>query len=165
MKWVFAVTLLIVAGAGGLWGTVVVNRWNTSMVADHKIVPGQMPLRTPAGTLPREDGELVLTVEQARARKNPVNSATPESIANGRRLYSIACAPCHGPDGKGDGPVATKFVPPPDLRKGVIVQKESDGFLQRYIGQGGALMPGHSEALSPREQWDVVNYIRSLQKE
>lgn len=32
------------------------------------------------------------------------------------------------------------------------------------IRDGGALMPGQGEALSAQDRWDVVNYIRDLQK-
>ena len=87
---------------------------------------------------------------------------TPSSIETGKRLYQIYCALCHGPDAKGGGPVATKFVPPPDLTLDIFRQR-TDGFIYATIRDGGALMPGQAEALSPRERWDIVNYIRSLQ--
>ena len=32
--------------------------------------------------------------------------ATLASLDNGRRLYEINCAPCHGASGRGDGPVS-----------------------------------------------------------
>ncbi len=39
-----------------------------------------------------------------------------------------------------------------------------DGFLYATIRDGGALMPGQGDALSPRERWDIVNYLRHLQQ-
>src|SRR5216684_3774599 len=50
---------------------------------------------------------------------NPVK-ASPESIAIGRARFGTFCTPCHGPEAKGgvSGPVATKFIPPPDLTNG-----------------------------------------------
>jgi hypothetical protein len=35
---------------------------------------------------------------------------------------------------------------------------------QFYATQGGALMPGQKDALSPKETWDLVNYLGQLQK-
>ncbi|MBI3003543.1 MAG: cytochrome c, partial [candidate division NC10 bacterium] len=87
---------------------------------------------------------------------------TPASVENGERLFLIYCALCHGADARGGGPVATKFVPPPDLTLELFRQR-TDGFIYATIRDGGALMPPQGEALSPRERWDVVNFLRVLQ--
>lgn len=43
----------------------------------------------------------------------PVNKTTP---TDGKLMYGSYCAPCHGVDGRGHGPVATALkVPPTDL--------------------------------------------------
>ena len=40
-----------------------------------------------------------------------------EAIESGRDTYLFHCAACHGPSGKGDGPVVSALkTPPPDLR-------------------------------------------------
>jgi len=36
---------------------------------------------------------------------------TPESVARGRELYTMTCLVCHGPEGRGDGPVGLPFEP------------------------------------------------------
>ena len=162
MKWVFVACLLVVAAAGLVYGGTVVLRWQTSMVADHKIRPGQLPLNPPPGTLPREGGQLVAAPEQIKARRNPI-PATRESVARGGQFFEISCSPCHGTGGKGDGPVAAKFIPPPDLTSAAF-RKRTDGELQHIIGNGGAVMPGYAESLSPEERWDIVNFLRSLQQ-
>jgi mono/diheme cytochrome c family protein len=116
------------------------------------------------GSLPREGGQLYYSKEQreaASARKNPVPS-TPESIRAGERLYVVYCTPCHGPSGKGDGLVATKFVPPADLSNPGLQKARTDGYWQSYLSVGGAVMPSYAEALSPVERWHVVNYLRTL---
>ena len=48
------------------------------------------------------------------------------SVENGKRLFLIYCTLCHGPDAKGGGPVAPKFIPPPDLTLDLFRQR-SDG--------------------------------------
>lgn len=100
-------------------------------------------------------------LEASEKLHNPVQP-TAESVENGKHLFQIYCALCHGPDGKGGGPVATKFVPPPDLTLEIFRQR-TDGFLYSTIRNGGALMPGQADALSPPERWDIVNYIRHVQ--
>jgi mono/diheme cytochrome c family protein len=165
VKWVFLVCLLVVLLAGGAMGGLVGYRWLTSMQADVKAVPGELALAQPPGTVPRADGELAFATPQAAhaayaRRPNPV-PRTRESVARGEALYRIYCTPCHGPTGKGDGPVTPRFIPPPDLT-GPVIQGRSDGHMAAYIGYGGALMPAYGEALALGERWDLVNYLRAL---
>lgn len=160
MKWVFLLCLLVLAGIGGVMGLLVGYRWMTSMQADVKVVPGEMALVQPAGTVPRDWGELVVSREAYAARKNPI-SRTPESVKRGEKLFAIYCTPCHGATGKGDGPVTPRFIPPPDLRS-PQVQGRTDGQMSYYLGYGGAIMPAYGEALSVTERWEIVNYLRIL---
>jgi len=94
---------------------------------------------------------------------NPVKSS-PESIAIGRERFATFCTPCHGPEAKGgvSGPVATKFIPPPDLTNADLQRQRTDGYWHSYIVVGGAVMPAYGEALSSQEAWHIVNYLRSL---
>lgn len=93
---------------------------------------------------------------------NPIEP-TKSSIGNGKRLFDVYCIPCHGVDGKGRGPVAAKFVPPPDLTLEMFRQRP-DGFIYEQITTGGPIMPGQGDALRPRERWEIINYLRSLQQ-
>src|SRR5574337_677168 len=117
MKYVFAVTLLIVGAAGAVLVGNVVYRWTHNMFYTQRVMPGERAFAMPPGSVARNGGELYYPKEQreqAAARKNPM-PATPESVKTGGELFAIYCTPCHGPGGKGDGLVAAKFVPPPDL--------------------------------------------------
>lgn len=143
---------------------VIVLRWTHNMTETVKVVPGERVFAMPAGTLPRSGGELTPPREQrdlAARRQNPVK-ATPESIARGKALFHIYCTPCHGQGGKGDGLVAPKFIPPPDLTNAALQGQRTDGYVQHVIGTGGAVMPAYGESLSAEERWDVVNYLRTL---
>lgn len=45
-----------------------------------------------------------------------VEPGAPPASGAGARLYATYCASCHGPTGRGDGPVAPALTtPPPDL--------------------------------------------------
>ena len=165
MKYVFMLVLLMVAGAGGLMGAVVVMRWVDNMTQTPRVMPGERVFGMPAGVVPR-GGELFLPKEQreiAAKRPNPVKSSK-ESVAIGREHYVTFCAPCHGPEGKGGttGLVATKFIPTPDLTNAELQRQRTDGYWHAYIVTGGAVMPGYGEALSSQEAWHIVNYLRSL---
>ena len=168
MKYLFGLVLLILAAAATGMAGVVVLRWNDNMSQTPKIGPGERVFAAmPAGTVPRTGGELVLPREEREAaakRSNPVK-ATSESVAAGKELFLIYCAVCHGADGKGGGPVAPKFVPPPDLAHPSIQKGRSDGYMQHVIGTGGAVMPAHGEALTPQERWQIVNFLRSLARQ
>jgi mono/diheme cytochrome c family protein len=64
--------------------------------------------------------------------------------------------------GKGNGPVSTKFVPPADLTNADLQKGRTDGYWQSYMSVGGAVMPSYGEALSAEERWHVVNFLRTL---
>ena len=168
MKWVFILTLLIVAAAGGLMGAAVVVRFTHNMTETARIVPGERVFRMPAGVVPR-GGDLVLPKEQrevAAKQPNPVR-ASAASIALGRERYVTFCVPCHGPEAKGGvtGLVATKFIPTPDLTNAELQKQRTDGYWHSYIVAGGAVMPSYGEALSSEEAWHIVNFLRSVARQ
>jgi mono/diheme cytochrome c family protein len=165
MKYVFILVLLIIAGAGALMGGVVAFRWVDNMTQTKRVQPGERVFAMPAGVVPR-GGSLIIPKEQrevATRQANPVK-ATESSVAIGRRQYQTFCTPCHGPEGKGGttGPVATKFIPTPDLTNAELQKQRTDGYWHSYIVAGGAVMPAYGEALSSQEAWHIVNYLRAL---
>jgi mono/diheme cytochrome c family protein len=85
------------------------------------------------------------------------------SIARGQRKFMRTCVPCHGATLKGDGPVSAKFIPPPDLL-GPMTRGRSDGFIYAYIRHGGAVMPSYGALVSAHEAYDLIHYIRHMQK-
>jgi mono/diheme cytochrome c family protein len=165
VKYVFILVMLIVAGSGGLMGVAVVVRFVNNMTQTVKYVPGERVFTMPAGVVPR-GGDLILPREQrevAAKLPNPVKP-TPESIEIGKQHFITFCAPCHGPEGKGGvtGPVATKFIPPPDLSNAELQKQRTDGYWHSYVMVGGAVMPAYGEALSSQEGWHIVNFLRTL---
>lgn len=97
-------------------------------------------------------------------RANPLD-ATPQIIAQGRELYMLECASCHGATGNNDGDQAptdlegTRKPADPSLRE------ETDGALFWKIGEGRGSMPSTWDVLSDRERWAVVLYVRTLAPE
>jgi putative copper resistance protein D len=99
--------------------------------------------------------------------KDPVNPITPSenSAMAGHLLYQEKCLPCHGPAGKGDGPVGLTLNPrPADLSLHAVPGVHTDGQLFLWITDGypNSAMPGFRQSLSDEQRWDLVNYIRTL---
>jgi mono/diheme cytochrome c family protein len=84
----------------------------------------------------------------------------------GRRLFAIQCASCHGPGGAGGGQVHT--VPPaPSLTDPARMSLVSDRQLFALIEKGGPAlglkdtMPAFGGGLSDLDAWDIVSYLGS----
>ena len=104
----------------------------------------------------------------------------PESLERGRALYaSFECATCHGPEGRGDGPVtqtgdltdatglriqAADLTRPSALKNGASLP---DLVRTLLTGLDGTPMPSYAARLSERDSdaWDLAQYIRSLSAE
>ena len=99
--------------------------------------------------------------------KNPVKSS-PQSIEAGQTIYKANCVPCHGAGGKGDGPVAANLtVKPSDLTSTNLKHGSTDGEIFTNIKNGippDLKMKAFGNKLSDTDIWNVVIYIRSLQK-
>lgn len=104
-------------------------------------------------------------VSSAAAPGEPDAAARYQSsIQRGSEVYSVFCVSCHGTSGAGDGPVAKRgFPPPPPLPTGKSVQMK-DGQLFHILSYGQGSMAPMAAQLSRNRRWDVINFVRSLQK-
>lgn len=135
----------------------------TEMADQPSIKPQEQPFLPPPQSVPTHGKERQMDLFDAIDLENPV-PATPASMTNGERLFAIYCAVCHGRDAKGTGAIAVKLSTPPDNLTQEATVEQPDGYLYLMIRQGGDVMPGEAESLTPRERWDIVNYLRSLQQ-
>jgi mono/diheme cytochrome c family protein len=92
--------------------------------------------------------------------KNPV-PATEESLAQGKMLFDINCAMCHGQTSAERGPVGKKLTPPPPGLDHDLMQSRSDFHVFNAITSGFGRMPAFQDKLSPPERWNIVNYLRA----
>ncbi len=86
--------------------------------------------------------------------------ATAASRERGATLFRINCVLCHGPAGRGDGPLAGFFQPPPADLLGPVVQSLPVTEIYRVISLGRGTMLSLAENLDPGERWDVVQLIK-----
>ncbi|MBS1915335.1 MAG: cytochrome c [Bacteroidetes bacterium] len=95
--------------------------------------------------------------------KNP-SSNDPSTLKDGKTLYTSYCTPCHGDKGKGDGVAAAALNPKPADHSSPNMLNESDGSLFYKISEGRTPMPQYKAALTEKQRWELVNYIRTLCK-
>jgi copper transport protein len=99
-----------------------------------------------------------------------VNPVPPNraSIEEGQAIYRVQCVNCHGPNGRGDGPVGLTLQPPPaDLYAHTQPGVHPDGTLYEWISFGfgeSSVMPQFENILTEEERWHVVNYIRTFSR-
>lgn len=89
----------------------------------------------------------------------------------GKAVFDKSCALCHGPAGKGDGPMAAGLDPKPqDLTDRSVMAKRSDWELYLVIRDGGkalGLSPqmfSYKSLLKDQQIRDAAAYVRSLGK-
>lgn len=139
--------------------------WSGDMYLQPSLYPQEAPIPlAPANTVPVAPEPPALPhMVAAQQLRNPV-PATAESLKHGEALFATFCVPCHGAGGKGDGPVAPRFVPPPPL-DGPAQKGRADGYIYATIRQGSlsTIMPAYGYRMTEEERWHLVNYVRRLQ--
>ena len=126
--------------------------------------------------------------QEKQIKREPIQ---PSNASSGAEMYKQYCAVCHGPGGKGDGPVATALkVPPPDLT--TLAQRHDGKFPDDYVAnvlKNGVKNPAHGSGAMPvwgpmfetMSRWkalcpsidetpvtvritNLTNYLKSIQK-
>jgi S-disulfanyl-L-cysteine oxidoreductase SoxD len=171
MKHPLAVVLLLVPMAAWAWP------WSTDMAdqpaiePQHPVVDGAM-MPFPARSVPVTGIPTPYrNREETRELENPYRPTDAASIAEGRMLFKIYCATCHGPAGTGGAPVGLKIGAIP-LVDTYVQDFLTEGWVFGTITFGSALMPAYgipssradrrgSNDLSIEERWHVVNYVKN----
>lgn len=128
----------------------------------------------PPGTVAYSMGDLARTSGgrrgrdelAARAAAEAASTApamTPALLERGRSRYDIACAPCHGVQGDGDGMIARRGFPAPPSLLGDRARAFPDRHVVDVITQGLGVMPSLADRLVPEDRWAVAAYVRALQ--
>jgi mono/diheme cytochrome c family protein len=103
---------------------------------------GQVP------TAPNGGGE---PVDPAEAQRRAVAA-----------FFRMTCGPCHGAEGRGDGPMRTPEMQMPDLTSADWQRSRDDEVIGTSIAQGRGLMPGFGDRLPPPAIAALVAHVRSL---
>ncbi len=99
----------------------------------------------------------------ARIMTNPLDSSA-EVLAEGKRLYAIFCAGCHGTNGTEPGLVGMKYAGVPSYKSPALINM-TEGHIFHVLSKGKGRMPSHATQLSIRERWEVTRYVQVLQNQ
>jgi mono/diheme cytochrome c family protein len=101
---------------------------------------------------------------EAAKQANPIKSS-PESLARARKWWGVDCAMCHGKDGNGKTDMAADMkLKLADFTDPNSLKDRTDGELFYIIKNGHQEMPPEGPRVKLEENWDLVNYVRSLAK-
>ena len=83
---------------------------------------------------------------------------TTAEAAEGKQVFNEKCAPCHGQDGAGNGPMAVAFNPKPaSFHDPKLWQGDKAATIKNTVNNGkGQMIP---VALSDAEMKAVIDYI------
>jgi len=138
----------------------------TSVFADGKTA--QLPVEgtIKRGFTPYNYANTNVDYERAgREVKSPFNSYEHKLALNeGKNLYNIYCAVCHGKKGAANGTIVAngKYPPPPSYFRADILELP-EGKMFHSVTHGKNLMGGYSSQLNKEERWKVISYIRDMQ--
>jgi mono/diheme cytochrome c family protein len=97
----------------------------------------------------------------AAAKTNPIKPDA-KSVAMGKILYERSCLPCHGDEGKGDGPMSAMLPTPPHDLSSPKISSQNDAMMFWKITTGKTQMPGFEKTIPDTDRWNIVNYVRTI---
>jgi mono/diheme cytochrome c family protein len=131
------------------------NRYETLGPAD--LFPDGAASRVPPeGAVAQGD----LAAERALGEPPPV---TAELLARGQERYGIACTPCHGLSGHGDGMIVARGFPAPPSYHEPRLRAAPARYFVDVITNGYGAMYSYAARVEPRDRWAIAAYIRALQ--
>lgn len=94
--------------------------------------------------------------------KSPLK-VTEANLKNGKKMYDIYCATCHGAKGDGQGVLVQreKFLGIPSYKDRDI----TEGSIYYVIMHGRNTMGSHSSQLTETERWQVTQYVEKLRND
>lgn len=91
------------------------------------------------------------------------------AIAEGKELYNVNCATCHGETGAGDGPAGASLDPKP-ANLITAAKEASEDYEFWIVSEGGAAagrsasMAAYKGVLTEDEIWKILAYIDTFGK-
>lgn len=139
--------------------------------APQDAAPAPAPQTTPPAAAPPGDGGGAAATPNLPWLTSLPITADEEHMKLGKAKYEIYCSACHGYSGFGDGLVAKRaaslmqdtWTPPTSLHAD-RVQKQPVGQIFNTITKGQGKMAPYATALTPKERWAVVLYVKALQR-
>jgi cytochrome c553 len=90
-------------------------------------------------------------------------SITRVVLERGQQRFEVACAPCHGRTGEGDGMVVQRGFPAPPSYGIERLREAPVGHFVNVMARGYGVMFPQAERVTPEDRWAIAAYIRALQ--
>lgn len=156
------------AYAPDMWYSQAFDFYNTTdRIEEAGAKFNKMPVKN---TIAREQGLPTHIAEEdttaAKAYTNPY-TLYAKDLAQGKRLYLIHCGICHGEKLDGQGPLYTseKYIAAPANLISANYVNFSQGKIYHAIMYGKNMMGAYASQLDPKQRWQVIAYIKSVQAE
>ena len=144
----------------------------TAPHASASAAPPASPASSTSSASPEPPSAASAASVSAPGAVSTVGTAGVGSAADGkaRRIFATRCASCHGPAGKGDGPIARSLTPPPrDYSDATWQAATGDAAIAAVIAKGGGAMkksstmpPSPDLAADPEALAAMVKLVRSF---
>ncbi len=117
-------------------------------------------------TLPAD----LLVAQEVKEDYTVSQEAWAGGMRSGEGNFMQNCMPCHGAEGKGDGPLAESLggdIRPRDLSDAALLSTRTDEFLIEVIKYGGKhsglseLMPDWGETFDDEAIGNILKYVRT----
>ena len=118
---------------------------------------------------PEKSQEPTATADAAKPpavepRKNPVK-ATPEGLAEAKKVFGYDCAMCHGDRGDGKGDLVSSMgLKMKDWNDASALAGMNDEEMFDIIAKGKGKMVGEGDRVPPEKIWQLVNYVKTFSK-
>ena len=115
-----------------------------------------------------EDGRTLQAPPDGTVARGALDDAPPfadtdaAALERGRVVFLRSCAPCHGPDGAGNGPVVRHGYPAPPSLSTDGVRAMTEDEIARIVAGGRGNMPSLAEQAPRRDRAAVARYVRSI---
>jgi hypothetical protein len=96
----------------------------------------------------------------SRILVSPYAMSDTTAIVKGEVLYMKYCQHCHGEQGKGDGPVSTKYKGVANLT-GAAMKAATEGHIFHVITMGKGKMASHASQVDANDRWYIARYIKA----
>lgn len=120
-----------------------------------------------AANIARKQHVIMIGLPRSYATARDPLPDTRAKLSRGAAVFDRHCSSCHGWNGRGTGPEAFALVPAPaDLEWLANTPKgRSEPYMYWAIAEGGRQfeldMPAFKGALSKKEIWSVIAYVRA----
>lgn len=141
--------------------------------SDNPAMDDNRTMREPvAGTISREaipypyQAGLEGRAMAAMFLDSPLN-VNADILEEGRELYTVFCASCHGMAGDGKGILHTsgKYIIPPTSLITEDVKAYAPGEIYHVITTGWGVMGPHGSLIRPDDRWKIIAFIEQIIQE